>query len=98
MLSQSSDPFAAPARDSKAVRRLLDKVRKQGYATGDREYLSTTRSVAVPILASGEVVASLNMMVVASAMDIGQVAAQFVPIIREAAETIGAGLSRAGRR
>lgn len=98
VLAQSSDPFAAPARDLKTVRRLLDRVRKQGYATGDREYLPTTRSVAVPILAGDEVMASLNMMVVASAMDINQVVKQFTPVIREAAETIGANLARAARR
>lgn len=97
-LAQSSEPNDAPARDKPAMRRLLDKVRRQGYAIGDREYLVTTRSVAVPILAGGKVVASLNMMGVAQAMSMDQVVREFLPVIRQAAARIGANLQPAAAR
>ena len=37
-LARSTDAFDAPAKNGAAVRRLLAQVRRQGYATGDREY------------------------------------------------------------
>ncbi|MCC7168000.1 MAG: helix-turn-helix domain-containing protein [Rhodospirillales bacterium] len=97
-LAQSREPNDAGAKDRPAVLRLLERVRRQGYAIGDREYLVTTRSVAVPILAGGKVVASLNMMGVAQAMSMDQVVREFLPVIRQAATRIGANLQPADAR
>jgi DNA-binding IclR family transcriptional regulator len=51
---------------------LAAQVRRRGYATGDRECQRTTRTLAVPILVNAAPVASLNIMVVPSAMNMEQ--------------------------
>lgn len=97
LLAKNATPDAEIAKNPDAVRRVLAQARRQGYATGDREYLTTTRSVAVPILAGDQVAASLNMMVVANAMTMDQVVKTCLPAIRAAALSIGRGLTAAGR-
>jgi IclR family mhp operon transcriptional activator len=93
-LARSADPFDAPAKSAAATRRLLAQVRRQGYATGDREYQRTTRTLAVPVLVNSTPVASLNIMVVPSAMSIEQVVKSLLPALSAAAKTIGTVLSR----
>lgn len=96
-LARSSEPFDAPAKNAAAVRRLLAQVRRQGYATGDREYQRTTRTLAVPILVNAVPVASLNIMVVPSAMSMEQLVKSLLPALGAAAKTIGAALSQTAR-
>lgn len=93
-LARSTDYFDAPAKSAATVRRLLAQVRRQGYATGDREYQRTTRTLAVPILVNSTPVASLNIMVVPSAMSMEQVVKSLLPALSAAAKTIGAALSQ----
>jgi IclR family mhp operon transcriptional activator len=97
-LAQSSNPFDATAKNPDAVRRLLAQVRRQGYATGDREYQRTTRTAAVPIMVNGSPVASLNIMVVPSAMSLEQVVRTLLPSVRGAAKAISTALSQGPRR
>ena len=63
------------------MRRLLAQVRRQGYATGDREYQRTTRTLAVPIMANAVPVASLNIMVVPGAMSMEQLVKSLLPAL-----------------
>ncbi len=93
-LARSTDPFDAPAKNAAAVRRVLAQVRRQGYATGDREYQRTTRTLAVPILVNSAPVASLNIMVVPGAMRMEQLVKSLLPALSAAARTIGAALSQ----
>jgi IclR family mhp operon transcriptional activator len=93
-LARSTDPFDAPAKNAAAVRRALSQVHQQGYATADREYQTTVRTLAVPILANSTAVASLNIMVVPSAMRMEQAVKSLLPALRTAAKTIGAELSQ----
>ncbi|MDT3687917.1 MAG: IclR family transcriptional regulator C-terminal domain-containing protein [Pseudorhodoplanes sp.] len=97
-LAQSSNPFDAPAKNPESVRRLLAQVRRQGYATGDREYQRTTRTAAVPIMVNGAPVASLNIMVVPSAMSLEQLVRTLLPSVRSAAKAISTALSQGPRR
>jgi IclR family transcriptional regulator, mhp operon transcriptional activator len=96
-LARSSNAFDAPAKNAVAVRRLLAQVRRQGYATGDREYQRTTRTLAVPILVNAASVASLNIMVVPTAMSMEQLVKTLLPALSAAAKTIGAALSQSSR-
>jgi IclR family mhp operon transcriptional activator len=96
-LVRSSEPFDAPAKNAATVRRLLAQVRRQGYATGDREYQRTTRTLAVPIMVNSTPVASLNIMVVPSAMSMEQLVKSLLPALGAAAKTIGATLSQTSR-
>jgi len=93
-LARSANPFDAPAKSATAVRRLLAQVRRQGYATGDREYQRTTRTLAVPILLNSKPVASLNIMVVPSSMSMEQMVKSLLPALSTAAKSIGTALSR----
>jgi IclR family transcriptional regulator, mhp operon transcriptional activator len=93
-LARSSEAFDAPAKNAAAVRRLLAQVRRQGYATGDREYQRTTRTLAVPILFNTTPVASLNIMVVPNAMSMEQLVKNLLPALGAAAKTIGNALSQ----
>jgi IclR family mhp operon transcriptional activator len=93
-LAQSSNPFDAPAKSVAAMRRVLAQVRRQGYATGDREYQRTTRTLAVPILVNSAPVASLNIMVVPSAMRMEQLVKTLLPALSAAAKSIGSALSQ----
>jgi IclR family mhp operon transcriptional activator len=93
-LAQSSNPFDAPAKSAAATRRVLAQVRRQGYATGDREYQPTTRTLAVPILVNSAPVASLNIMVVPSAMKMEQLVKNLLPALSTAAKAIGSALSQ----
>lgn len=93
-LAHSTDAFDAPAKNAAAVRRVLAQVRRQGYATGDREYQPTTRTLAVPILVNSAPVASLNIMVVPGAMRMEQLVKSLLPALSAAARAIGAALSQ----
>jgi IclR family transcriptional regulator, mhp operon transcriptional activator len=93
-LAQSSNPFDAPAKSAATMRRVLAQVRRQGYATGDREYQRTTRTLAVPILVNAAPVASLNIMVVPSAMRMEQLVKTLLPALSAAAKSIGSALSQ----
>jgi DNA-binding IclR family transcriptional regulator len=73
---------------------VLGQVRRQGYATGDREYQPTTRTLAVPILVNSAPVASLNIMVVPRAMRMEQLVKDLLPALSAAARAIGAALSQ----
>ena len=96
-LTRSNEPFDAPAKNATAVRRLLAQVRRQGYATGDREYQRTTRTLAVPILLNSVPVASLNFMVVPGAMSMEQLVKSLLPALGAVAKTNGGALSQTSR-
>ena len=59
-LARSSEPFDAPAKNAAAAPPARAGA-PAGYATGDREYQRTTRTLAVPILVNAVPVASLNI-------------------------------------
>jgi len=93
-LAQSTNPFDAPAKNIAAMRRVFAQARRQGYATGDREYQRTTRTLAVPILVNSAPVASLNIMVVPGAMRMEQLVKSLLPALSAAAKAIGTALSQ----
>jgi IclR family mhp operon transcriptional activator len=96
-LALSNEAFDAPAKNAAAIRRLLAQVRRQGYATGDREYQRTTRTLAVPIMVNAAPVASLNIMVVPTAMSMEQLVKSLLPALNAAARTISASMSQSSR-
>jgi len=82
-----------------ALRKVIDQVRRQGYAVTDQELEQGLRSAAVPIHdASGAVVAALNVSVHASRATMSELRARFVPPARAAAEAIDAELRKSGLR
>ena len=86
-------------KDHDGLRRILDQVRKQGYAVVDQELEQGLRSAAVPIRdASGTVVAALNVSVHASRASMQELRGAFVPPVQEAAAAIEAELRKSGLR
>jgi len=82
-----------------ALRRVLDQVRRQGYAVTDQELEQGLRSAAVPIHdASGTVVAALNVSVHASRASMQELRSRFLPPAQEAADAIDAEIRKSGLR
>jgi IclR family pca regulon transcriptional regulator len=82
-----------------ALRKVLDQVRRQGYAVTDQELEQGLRSAAVPIRdASGAVVAALNVSVHASRASMHELRGKFLPPAQEAAAAIDAEVRKSGLR
>ncbi len=80
-------------KDADALRAVLAKVRKQGYAATDQELEQGLRSLAVPIRdVSGEVIAALNVSAHASRCTMATMRRDFLPLTRQAASAIEADL------
>ena len=80
-------------KDVEALRSVLAKVRKQGYAATDQELEEGLRSLAVPIRdVSGEVIAALNVSVHASRGTMTALRRDFLPLTLRAAAAIEADL------
>jgi IclR family pca regulon transcriptional regulator len=78
-----------------ALRVVLDRVRRQGWAAVDQELEEGLRSLAVPIHdAAGTVVAALNVSVHASRGSMTTLRKDFLPLARQAAEAIEGDLRR----
>jgi IclR family pca regulon transcriptional regulator len=81
------------------LRKVLDQVRRQGYAVTDQELEQGLRSAAVPIHdASGATVASLNVSVHASRASMHELRTRFLPPAQEAAAAIDAEVRKSGLR
>jgi IclR family pca regulon transcriptional regulator len=79
--------------DKAALAAELDAVRAQGYAIVDQELELGLRSCAVPIARrDGTVVAALNVGAHAARADAAMLRREVVPLLRRAAEEIGAAL------
>jgi IclR family pca regulon transcriptional regulator len=75
--------------DKDALRVVIGKARKQGYALVDQELEEGLRSLAVPIHdASGAVVAALNVSVHASRTSMAALRREYLPAAQEAALAI----------
>jgi IclR family transcriptional regulator, pca regulon regulatory protein len=86
-------------RSETELRKVLDQVRRQGYAVTDQELEQGLRSAAVPIHdASGAAVAALNVSVHASRATMPELRASFLPPAREAAAAIDAEVRKSGLR
>jgi IclR family pca regulon transcriptional regulator len=83
--------------DAGALRRQVEIVRRQGYATVDQELEDGLRSAAVPLRdGSGAVVAALNVSVHASRASMQALRRSFLPVARSAAAAIEAELGTGG--
>ena len=74
------------------LRAELDRVRQQGYAIVDQELEIGLRSIAVPVQRDVTTVAAVNVGVHVSRADRQQLQREVLPVLRKAAEDIGAAL------
>ena len=95
-LTLAEATLADPNADTAALREILAKVRKQGYAATDQELEEGLRSLAVPIHdAGGTVVAALNVSAHASRATMAAMRRDYLPLISQTAADIEADLRRA---
>ncbi len=81
--------------DAAALRAVLERVRRQGWAAVDQELEEGLRSLAVPIhSASGAVIAALNVSVHASRGTMTTLRRDVLPLAQAAARAIEADLRR----
>jgi IclR family pca regulon transcriptional regulator len=75
------------------LRKLLDEVRRRGWASNDGEAESGVRAVSVPVMdRSGVVVAALNSAAHASRVTMRELIGTHLPVLLEAAREISAAL------
>jgi IclR family mhp operon transcriptional activator len=99
VLRRSDDPEDALSHHPAEVKRLLDGIRKAGYATrSSMVEPRNSNTIAVPIIHEGRVLASLGLTYFKSAFGSEQEAcARFAPILQEAATAIADDLGRLSR-
>jgi|ETNmetMinimDraft_4_1059912.scaffolds.fasta_scaffold52053_2 IclR family mhp operon transcriptional activator len=78
----------------KRIQRILRETKANGYAVGDAEYIKSTRAVAVPVLVESKPIATVNLMVVTTAMVMEEVEKLFVKPLQIAAQKIAEAISR----
>jgi IclR family transcriptional regulator, mhp operon transcriptional activator len=91
-LSVSEDQYESLAKSPQQTATLLDAVRARGYATSDKEYMNLTRAIAFPIFFNGEIIAAVNVFIVAEAMGLDQLIERYAPVLRDAVRDIEAAL------
>jgi IclR family transcriptional regulator, mhp operon transcriptional activator len=102
LAARSPEPWNALARDPDAAEAAFAAIRAAGHAAMEdayaaREYNGLASAVAVPVLAGGVAVASLNLMYLRDVIDRAAVVERLLPLLREAAAEVGAALARLGR-
>jgi IclR family transcriptional regulator, pca regulon regulatory protein len=76
------------------LRKVLEKVRRKGFAIVDQELEDGLRSVAVPVRGAGdEVVAAMNIGTQAQRMPVEEVENRILPHLRKAAKSLRQALS-----
>jgi len=87
----------ATVTDKDMLRKVIERVRRQGWALVDQELEDGLRSIAVPIRSpAGVVVAAMNLSTQASRRTPAAIRQEFLPPLREAASAIEGDLA-AGR-
>ena len=95
LLAAGNDEQANFARNRILVEQMLDKVRRQGYATNDGEWNQQLKiaAIAMPVRHKEHVLASINVVFLKKAMTAADAAARFLPALRAAVEKIEAALN-----
>lgn len=91
-LARSERPDDATAREPAMVRRLLKKVKQDGYGLRETGFMHETGSVAVPVLTKGVAHCAIAVTYISSAVTSSDAVKQFVPLLTDAAAEIGLAL------
>lgn len=98
-LRASDNPLDAPARDIPKVNRLLQSVRRQGYAMSDPAYVRQVyggllHGISVPVHLDAQVVGAVNVMFLRHALSRRAGVAALVSPLQAVAARISSDLSR----
>jgi len=94
MLIAADDEQSGFARNPALVRRLVNRVRTDGYGLNDGDWKAEAKvgAVAMPIRRGEEVLGCLNVVYLRRAVSTGQAVEQFIPALRRAVHRIETGL------
>ena len=97
-LAQSADPWNAIIKQPEKLKRLLESVRRNGYATmnnaySDLSYSGAASAVGLPILVNGIAVGSINCMYLRSSMEEADAVARFLKPLQNGAAAIAQALA-----
>lgn len=86
LLAAGHDEQASFARQPALVTQMLDKVRRQGYATNEGEWQAQQKiaAIALPIRHQGGILGCLNVVFLKKAMSVGEAAERYLPALRAA--------------
>lgn len=76
--------------DPATLLRLFSHVAEEGYAVVDQELEVGLRSIAVPVIVGGQVIASVNIGTQAARVSMGELRSQFLPSLRRVARDLAA--------
>jgi IclR family pca regulon transcriptional regulator len=77
--------------DKKRLREILDEVSREGYALTEGELEEGLRSIAVPVRSGGgRVIAAINVSTQVGRVTRSQMVKEFLPVLRNAAQRLGA--------
>lgn len=88
-IAQSTAPEDEGARSVECMRRVLDEVRQQGFATRDPQVWPATNTVAVPVFDNHGVAASLGLTFFASTLKPHQAVERYLAELQQVAGEIG---------
>ena len=94
-LARSPHPDDAIAREARAVRQMLNKVRDAGYALREKGFMPETGSIAVPVLVNGASRCSIAITYISSAMSSQAVVSDYTPLLKATAVKIAEGIAKA---
>jgi IclR family mhp operon transcriptional activator len=93
-LARSERKLDAAARDAELTRRLLDGIRRQGFATRGESFTFTrAATIAVAVTVAGQSVGAVNVICSTRFMDPADIPKRYLPPVRQAAAEIGGALS-----
>lgn len=89
---------AALLRNEPLLLQLLDRIRAQGYATNDGEWLTQPKiaALAVPVRHHGQVLACINLVFLRKAVPMPDAVQRYLPDLRAAVEKIETRLGETG--
>ena len=98
VLVAGDDEQASLARNRILVAQLLEKVRRQGYASNEGEWAQQAKigAIAMPVRHNAQVLATINVVFLKRAMSVSEAATRYLPALKAAIEKIEQLLARDG--
>ncbi|MBS1142300.1 MAG: regulatory protein, IclR [Proteobacteria bacterium] len=90
LLAAGNDEQANFARNRILVEQMLEKVRRQGYASNDGEWNQQLKiaAIAVPVRHNGTVLASINVVFLKKALSVPEAVVRYLPALNRAVDKI----------
>jgi IclR family mhp operon transcriptional activator len=95
LLRERADSMGVLARDDAYVKRVLRETRRRGYAVskGEWELHPKMTSIAFPIVANGQAIGAINLIMPHGAVSDREIATRYAPLLHTLAEEISQGAS-----